>query len=459
MKITMRCFPVVLLSSLFLFGGIATGSAKEVKTSDRPGIASVLEQITPAVVNISVTGHVEVQQSPLMDDPFFRRFFEVPDQPQSRETQSLGSGVIIDAENGYILTNHHVVDNAEKIEVILKDRRQIPAKVIGSDARTDVALIQIEADHLSSIPISDSDTLKVGDFVAAIGNPFGIGQTVTTGIVSALDRTGLNDENYEDFIQTDASINPGNSGGALVDYNGNLVGINTAIISPAGGNVGIGFAVPVNMAMSVVDQLLEYGEVKRGLLGVRITDLTPDVVDALDLQVTKGAVVSSVEPDSPAQAAGIEPGDVVVTVNNEPIEGASDLRNTIGLTRSGEEVVVGLIRDNKRLDFKVRIGEAPAEVAQSGVQADSTTVLDGAELSNIPSSNEAYGKVEGVLVTNVTQGSRAYRNGLEPGDIITAVNRRPVTSHSELTDVLKENTGTVAMNIRRGDQLLFLIMR
>ena len=309
------------------------------------------------------------------------------------------------------------------------------------------------------MPLSDSDTLLVGDYVAAIGNPFGIGQTVTTGIVSALSRqTGINGDGYEDFIQTDASINPGNSGGALVDYHGDLVGINSAIISPAGGNVGIGFAVPINMAMAVVDQLLEYGDVSRGMLGVRITDLTPDVVDALDLQVSSGAVVSSVQPDSPADNAGIQAGDVIVAVDDASITGASDLLNTIGLTRAGKEVSIGLIRDNQRFDYDVRIGNAPV-LAESSVSADSSSVLEGAELSNIPTDHDDYGEVQGVLVNNVVQGSRALRNGLQSGDIITAINRQVVSSRAQLLEILEENTGTIALNVKRGEQMLFLIMR
>ncbi len=452
MKRTKHYLPGIL-SALLLVGGLPASYADEI-SSGRPGVSAMLQEVTPAVVNIVVTGSAPIQQNPLLSDPRFRDFFGVPEgqMPQSQPTMGAGSGVIIDAANGYVLTNHHVVADADKIEITLQDKRRVEAKLIGSDAGTDIALLQVQAANLKAIPRSDSDTLHVGDFVAAIGNPFGLGQTVTTGIVSALDRSGIGPESgYEDFIQTDASINPGNSGGALVDYDGNLIGINSAIIAPAGGNVGIGFAVPINMAMAIVDQLLEFGEVRRGLLGVQITDLTPDLVEALDLNVAAGAVVSTVVPDSPAKKAGIEPGDVIIGVNGKSIADSSDLRNTIALVREGTEVQIELVRGQERMTVDAEIGGAK--------DGQDTAAASAAEASDVLSGAQLAGGPNGVLVTDVEQGSRAFSNGLRPGDIITAANRRLVTSPAALEAVVQESTGTVALNVEREGSQYFLIMR
>lgn len=427
----------------------------------RPGMADILEQVTPAVVNIAVKGQAAVPNNPLLNDPFFRRFFNAPESqgaPQMRETQSVGSGVIIDAEKGYILSNHHVVDDATEITVILQDKRQVRASLVGSDAGTDIALLQVEADNLAALPVSDSDTLRVGDLVMAIGNPFGIGQTVTTGVVSALRVSPrMNAEAYEDFIQTDASINPGNSGGALVDYNGELIGINSAIIAPAGGNVGIGFAVPINMAMAVVEQLIEFGDVKRGMLGVSITDLTPDVVEALQLDLQQGAVVSTVAPGSAAEQAGLEAGDIIVAVNEVQITGMSHLRNTIGLLRAGTQVDISLVRDGERSTVSALIGES-TEVA-TVISGAGSSALEGVDLTSIPPSHPASGRVTGVLVSNVDQSSRAFAAGLRVNDIITAVNRRAVSSAADLQQLVQEQTGAVALNVVRDNQSIFLIVR
>jgi serine protease DegQ len=453
MNVTQGYISRVMLALLFA-GTVGISTAQEIASKERPGVAAMLEAVTPSVVNISVTGTATLPQNPLYNDPYFRRFFDLPEQPQTRPTLSVGSGVIIDSAKGYVLTNHHVVADSESIEITLHDKRRLQAKLIGSDAGTDIALLQVEASGLKAIPQSDSATLKVGDFVAAIGNPFGLGQTVTTGIVSALGRSGINTEGYEDFIQTDASINPGNSGGALVDFDGRLVGINSAIISPGGGNVGIGFAVPINMAKSIVEQLIEFGEVRRGLLGVNIQDFTPDVAEALKMDLDGGAVVSRVEPGSAADEAGIQPGDVIVGVNGSEIVSASDLRNTIGLVRAGSEVEIELLRGDRRMTVNAELGNNNQPAATAG-RAASSDVLDGAELGSVPRNSPA----SGVLVVNVEQGSRAWNNGLRSNDIITAVNRTEVGSPDELEELLEASRGTLALSILREGQTLFMIVR
>ena len=425
-----------------------------------PTLAPLLAEVTPAVVNISVESSRSVEMNPLFNDPFFRRFFDLqppPQQPQRRQQMSAGSGVIIDAEKGYVLTNHHVVENGDRITVTLKDRRQFDAELVGSDPGTDVALVKIDAENLTALDLGDSDRLQVGDYVLAIGNPFGLGQTVTSGIVSALGRSGLNIEGYEDFIQTDASINPGNSGGALVTLDGRLVGVNTAIIAPSGGNVGIGFAVPANMAKAVVEQLIEFGEVQRGLLGVAIQDFTPDLAEALGLQAGAGAVITQVEPDSAAKAAGLQPGDLIVSVDGRPVAGSADLRSQIGLKRTGRTIEIGIIRNGERQTVVATLRRGP----QSGPQAVGHGLewLSGAELRNLEPGDPLYGEIPGVLVVRLDPGSRAARAGIEVGDIILAVNRMPVASVSELREQLMKVDRALALTIQRGSARIFLIMR
>ncbi|HKS89605.1 MAG TPA: Do family serine endopeptidase [Stellaceae bacterium] len=341
---------------------LAAAPIPEVGGAAVPTLAPMLARITPGVVNIAVRGRVR-EQNPLLQDPFFRRFFDLPQnqKPEERETQATGSGVIVDAARGYILTNGHVVENATRIEVTTKDNRRFTAKLVGRDADTDVAVLQITPDKLTAVPMGDSDRLQVGDFVLAIGNPFGLGQTVTSGIVSALGRSGLGIEGYEDFIQTDASINPGNSGGPLVDLKGECVGINTAILAPGGGNIGIGFAVPINMARRVMEQLVRYGEVKRGRIGVAIQDLTPDLAQTMKTAHTEGAVIARVDPGSPAEKAGLQRGDLVVAVNGTPVHSGTQLRNTIGLTRIGSDV--DLMIDRRGSQYSVNVHVEPAAAA------------------------------------------------------------------------------------------------
>src|ERR1700688_4270513 len=319
-----------------------------------PTLAPMIKKVSPAVVNIATRGTIRERgpQNPLLDDPFFRRFFDVPPDtgPRERPFQSAGSGVIVDAKNGYIVTNAHVVENASEITVTLQDGRDLKAEVVGSDEPSDVAVLKVKSEStLVQIGLGDSAKVEVGDFVLAIGNPFGLQHTVTSGIISGLSRSGINPDGYEDFIQTDASINPGNSGGALVNLRGELIGINTAILSRSGGNIGIGFAIPVNMARSVMEQLIKFGSVKRGQLGVSMYTVTPDIAHSLGLANAMGALVSQVVEDSPAEKAGIHTGDVITSVNGLPVKSNSELRNSIGLMRVGGRIDIGLLRDGKPL--------------------------------------------------------------------------------------------------------------
>lgn len=421
-------------------------------------LAPVLKEVMPAVVNISVTATQTVRRNPRLDDPFFRRFFGIPEnaQPRTRQTQSVGSGVIIDADEGYVVTNHHVIQGADEVVVTLQDRRQIKAEVIGSDQGTDIGLLRIEADDLVDIPIGESSSLEIGDFVVAIGNPFGLGQSVTSGIVSALGRAGLIRDGYEDFIQTDASINPGNSGGGLVDMRGRLVGINTAIISPAGGNVGIGFAVPVDIMRSVVAQLKEFGEVERGQLGVSIQDVTPALAEALDLDEPKGALVAQVVEDSAAEAAGIEVGDVIIELDGEVLEDGGDLRNQIGLMRVGQEVELTILRDGRRIKLDAEVGKAGASGFIGG---EASVSLYGASFGDIRSEHPLYGDVQGVEVLEVENGSRAARAGLRPGDIVLSVNRRAVPSLGAMQQMVERVNGAVALHVQRGQVRSFIVIQ
>ena len=326
---------------------------------DVPTLAPVVDKVVQGVVNIAVSGSQQVQmQNPFVNDPLFRQFFHIPEGGFRQQVQAAGSGVIVDGDKGYILTNNHVVavgTDDQVIEVTLKDKRHFKAKLVGRDPETDIAVLKIEADHLTAVSFADSDKIRVGDYALAVGNPFGLGQTVTSGIVSALGRTGLGIEGYEDFIQTDAPINPGNSGGALVDLHGELIGINTAILGPSGGNVGIGFAVPANIAKKIMADLIKNGDVKRGQIGVQTQDLTPDVASSLNLERSDGALITTVANNSPAANAGVQPGDLVVSVDDEPIHTIADLRRKLDFAHDGDFLNLGLIRDGKPITVKVRI--------------------------------------------------------------------------------------------------------
>lgn len=422
-----------------------------------PSLAPLVREASPAVVNIATRGTVDSPPNPFMDDPFFRRFFGVPPQQRQREVRSAGSGVIVDAGNGYIITNHHVVEKADEIEIFLNDNRSLSAKVVGSDPGTDIAVIQVEdVQGLVQMPLGNSDDIEVGDFVVAIGNPFGLQHTVTSGIVSALGRTGISRDGYEDFIQTDASINPGNSGGALIDLEGRLIGINSAIFSSSGGNIGIGFAIPVNIAKSIMAQLLEFGEVRRGLLGVSISDVTAETAEALGLDdEIQGALVQEVVSDSAAETAGVQVGDVIVAVDGEEITSASDLRTTVGLRRSGETVRIEVLREGKLRRMSATLTELSS--LQQVAAGDIHPGLEGAELTNYEGQE---GKFEGrgILVEAVEAGSPAALRGLRPNDIIATVNRVRVRSVRELREVA-EDQSLLILGIRRGSRDLLLQIR
>ena len=424
----------------------------------------MLKRVMPAVVNIAVVGQVPLADSPLLDDPLFRRRFQDGggQLPQSVPQQSAGSGVIVDAARGYIVTNHHVVDSSDEIIVTLSDRRRFNAQLVGSDTDTDIAMLKIDADRLTQIETGNSDGLEVGDSVVAIGNPFGLGQTVTSGIVSALRRSELGIEGYEDFIQTDAPINPGNSGGGLVDVDGKLVGINTAIVSPgnAEGSVGIGFAVPMKMVQRVTAQLVEYGEVRRGRLGVGIQDVTPDLAKALGLGVEAGAIITQIEPDSAASRAGVKVDDVVVELDGAKVIGAADLRNSIGLTPVGTEVSIGLVRDGRRQTIKLKVEQGPAHAGHGSGSGgvDAGKMLDGLRGAELAEPSET-GNARGVVVSQVDDGSPAALNGLADGDVITAVNRHPVRAIQDFAAALRGAATPLALSIVREGEPLYVVVR
>lgn len=421
-----------------------------------PSLAPMLKRVTPAVVNIATSSTVNIQQNPLFNDPFFQHFFEMPAQPNQRKTQSLGSGVIVDATKGYIITNNHVIDKADEIKVTLRNGETYEAKLIGTDPDSDVAVIQIKAKDLNAIPLANSEEHNVGDFVVAIGNPFGLGQTVTSGIISAMERSGLGIEGYENFIQTDASINPGNSGGALVNLRGELIGINTAIFSKSGGNIGIGFAIPSNMAHDIMLQLIEHGEVKRGSLGAQAQDLTPQLAQAFDIPFRRGAVVSHVDKNSAADRAGLKPGDIVTEINGKAVRNADMLRNNMGLLRIGQSVNMKILRENKTLSLTATV--AAQDKSNESIRGDKIHAhLTGTELQNIQPSSKLYGRIEGVIISEVETGSPAARTGLRRGDIITSANRKNIKNIEELQSSIAKNK-SLLINIRRGNGSLFLFL-
>ena len=432
-----------LLLPVFILAFPAYAQIPGVATRDgMPTLAPLLEKVMPAVVNIAVLQKSPEDQNPLLRDPFFRRFFGMPEGSQPQV--AAGSGVVVDAKNGYVMTNHHVIKDAREIVVTLKDNRRLPAKLVGTDAGTDIALLKVQAGSLVDLKIGDSDALRVGDFVIAIGNPFGIGQTATSGIVSALGRSGLSVEGYEHFIQTDASINPGNSGGALINLKGELVGINSAIIGPSGGNVGIGFAVPSVMARAVMDQLLRFGEVRRGRLGISMEDVTGG----------EGAKIAEVQANSPAAKAGIKVGDVVTGLNGRPVRGAAELRARLGVVPVGETVELRVQRGREAHALKARIGEVEKGPSAGGQRLPE---LAGAALADAERKGSS-GRNRGVLITAIEAGSPAFVHGLRPGDLIVGVNQRRVESVQDLSKALRAQ-GRIALNVLRGDTLLAIPIR
>lgn len=418
-----------------------------------PSLAPMLKQVNPAVVNISTYSTQKSSYNPLLNDPFFRHFFKLPNQNQLRQApkkqqQSAGSGVIVDAVKGVVITNYHVIKGADEVQVALQDGRVYQAEVIGTDPELDIGILNIDADELTALILADSSQLEVGDFVVAIGNPFGLGQTVTTGIVSALGRTGLGIEGYENFIQTDASINPGNSGGALVNLRGELIGINTAIIAPAGGNVGIGFAIPINMAKASMRQILVHGEVKRGQLGINIQDITPELRQAFRLENgQKGVLISNVSRKSPADKAGIKPGDIVIAINGEACDSSGQLRSLLSSYTIGDTVKVTVLRNERKIDFKVSIG-SPSSIA--ALDGKLHPLLEGTRFENSKT---------GVLVSALSPNSTAAYSGLRLGDIITGANQLRVIDIDGFAQALKHRQRSILLQINRNGANLLLVIR
>ena len=448
-------FAAAALAAAVISGPLYSASSAPADAAPMPSLAPMVKRVSPSVVNIATRGTIKEQpgRNPLLDDPFFRRFFEAPpdSKPRERQFQSAGSGVIVDAKNGYIITNHHVVENASEITITLLDDRTFAAKVIGTDEGADVAVLQAKQPNLVAMALGDSTKLEVGDYVVAIGNPFGLQHTVTAGIVSALGRNGINPEagGYEDLIQTDASIHPGNSGGALVNLRGELIGINSAILSRTGGNIGIGFAIPVNMVRGVMDQLIKYGQVKRGILGVQLYSITADIAKEYGLTETTGALVAGVAQGSAAERAGVKTGDIITSLNGATMKNSGELRNSIGMLHVGDKVELGLLRDGKPRKVTALIAER-GEI-ESASAAEINRGLDGAELAEAPDGG-------GVLVNKVQEASAAAQSGLRANDVIVGVGRTPITNMKSFREAVK-GAAVLLLKVRRGSDTLLLPVR
>ena len=449
----------IFLTTFILCSSVSFAAKSNLFSAGVPSLAPMLENVTPAVVNIYTISETE-ERNQQIDDPFLRKFFNIPGQQKSRKKNraGLGSGVIINKKKGFIITNNHVIAKAKDIKVKLSDGREFKATLVGADPASDIAVIKINAKNLKSLDFANSNKLRVGDFVVAIGNPFGIGQTVTSGIISALGRSGLGIEAYENFIQTDASINPGNSGGALVNLKGELVGINTAIIGSRGnaGSVGIGLAIPVNMALDITDQLIKFGKVKRGYLGVSAQDLTPDLSKAFGISTSKGAIITQIEKGSPADIAGIKIGDVVTKINNQTVENASAMRNKIGLLKVNSIITMQINRKEKIISINVKIVE-PKISKKSGIKINAR--LQGIVFTEITKNMPEYGKVIGIKVVKIKKNSRAYFVGIRPGDIILSVNNIPVQKIKDLEIVAGKNDSELIVHVQRRNKTAFLLLK
>ena len=443
MKKMMRAMSVLLLVLGYFF---TLNSYANTPVSQ--SLAPMLQKVLPSVVNIRA--QIKITDINTLAKLQRTQRGEVPDK-----FLSVGSGVIVNADKGYILTNAHVVADAERVIVTLSDGRHYTAKIIGADKPSDVALLQIQAKNLTPITIGNSNDLKVGDFVAAIGNPFGLSQSVSSGIVSALGRSTLGIENYENFIQIDASINPGNSGGALVDTQGKLIGINTAILAPDRGSIGIGFAIPSNMAQSVMQQLIEYGNVRRGALGIGAQDITPELATAFGIGGSKGAVVTQVIPNSPAEKAGLQIGDVITAVNGGEVKNANDVVNAVGFIRVDSKANINLLRKNKSMSLTAILMD-PKKRVEASEAAD--PFFFGVSLKDFTLYSPIHGDVKGVLVVSVDDDTNAWRSDLRPGDVITSVNQQKITSIAELKKIAAESKDQLLLNVLRGPGAVFLIV-
>ena len=448
-----------ILSSVGDLGEKTLKDAKDVMATIKietghQSLPDLIEKTSPAVVRIAIRGKMKSQPNPFFDDPFFERFFGQPQMPREREFGGGGSGVIVDGELGYIITNAHVIDRADEIKVFTKDGNEYDAEILGSDKGTDIALLKISSDEMMpEIQLGDSDTVRVGDSVVAIGAPFGLSQTVTSGIISALGRPQMTADGFGEMIQTDAAINPGNSGGALIDLDGKLIGVPSSIFTRGGGNIGIGFAIPVSTIKNITSQIIDFGSVKRGLLGVIISDLSEDVSEQLGLDIDQGALIQEVSPDSAAENAGLEPGDVIINVDGKEIENVNDLRNAIGLKRSGERVKVVIIRNNREMTKNAKLGEIAVEQTVQAEQINS--LLAGAELSDfVEDSDSMFGKSQGVIILSIEPNSNADRARLKAGDIIWAVGNMEVENLQEFQSVTKDRDILILRVIRNGRQLI-----